>query len=221
MKKITAVLFSLMVALPVSAQLKPASEPSTLEALHKNIRPDASQQIQTEEDNFQNIVQTKRGESQSATQTHRSQLEAKLKNIKDEKKKTTVEQIDQSITDLNNLMTIHYGSVLDKLSEVLKRIISRTDKAQANGKDVTSVRTAIASAQTAITSARVAVAAQVGKTYSINITTSANLKNDVGAARQTLRDDLKKAEDAVKTARDAVHQAATALAQIPDVDKIK
>ena len=150
----------------------------------------------------------------TTVQTRRDELKIKLEKIKDDRKKTTVERIDKNLTDLSNRMTTHYGKVIDQIADVLKRVISRTDTAQANGRDVTAARTAITNGQNAIATARAAVVAQVSKVYSLNITSDTALKSNVGVARQALRDDLKKVGDSVKAARDTVRQATVSLAQI-------
>ena len=51
-------------------------------------------------------------------------------------------------------------------------MVSRADKAEAAGRDVSTVRTAVSGAEAAIASARdTTVAAQAAKTYAIEVTT--------------------------------------------------
>jgi hypothetical protein len=178
-------------------------------------------EIENARENFQKAVQAKRTEMENAVKTQRDELKTKLKNIKDERKESAVDRIDQNITALNAKTTTHYTNVLHQIAGVLSRVGSRTDKAQVNGKDVTAVRTAVSSAQSAITTARAAVVVQTGKTYALNITTDATLKNNIGVARKALRADLKSVENLVKVARESVRQAATTLAQIQGVDEFK
>jgi len=237
-KNILVALLSLAFVFPASAQVTSTSGSSGQERARQeiqNIRTQANQgiqgirqtmreQIQTERENFQKEIEAKRAELQSTVKARNEELKTKLQSVKDERKKTAVERIGQNISDLNSRMTTHYANVLDQIAEVLGRIVSRTDTAQANGKDVTAVRAAITSAQNAISAARAAVTVQTGKAYSMNIsssTVSTALRSDVGVTRQALQADLKTVENAVKAARSAVQQAATTLAQIQGVDELK
>lgn len=230
MKSILALIFSFALVLPVAAQVTSTPGRGVRKNV-QNIRTEAKQEIQgirqaTQEqikgarEDFRKTIETKRTERQAAMQAHRDTLKAKLQAIKDERKKTAVERIDKNLADLNSRMTTHYANVLDQIDDVLNRVVSRTDTAQANGKDATMARTAIMNAQSVITAARTAVVAQVNKVYSMNITGDTTLKSDVGAARQALHDDLKKVNDTVKAARDAVRQAAMSLAQIKGIDEL-
>ncbi|MDO8664354.1 MAG: hypothetical protein Q7K44_02280 [Candidatus Liptonbacteria bacterium] len=235
MKNILIVLFAFMLVFPAAAQVTSTPGRNTQEGIRQNVqnirmqakqeiqnaRQTIQQRIQTEKENFKKTIEAKRVELQSTVQTRRDELKTKLQNIKDARKKAAVERVDKSIADLNSRMTTHYVNVLDQIADVLKRVVSRTDTAQANGKEVTAVRTTITNAENAIAAARVAVSAQVSKTYSINITSDTALRSDVGTTRQALNGDLKKVGDAVRAARDATRQAAVSLAQIQGVDELK
>ncbi len=116
------------------------------------------------------------------------------------------------------------------MDEILKKIASRADKAQAHGRDVSEVKTLIAEAATVIGAARQAILNQSGKTYTIAISatstdagaaTSTALRIDVGRTRQALHADLVKVREMVFAAREAVRKAAVALAQIPKVDELE
>ncbi|MBI2048810.1 MAG: hypothetical protein HYT30_02680, partial [Parcubacteria group bacterium] len=98
---------------------------------------------------------------------------------------------------------------------------SRMEKAEANGRDVSAVKTAIAAAKTAIASARAAIEVQSKKTYDVAISTEDKLRPDVGKAREALRNDLVKVRETVFAARDAVHKAATTLGQVQGVNELE
>ncbi|MEW5805116.1 MAG: hypothetical protein AB1721_00065 [Patescibacteria group bacterium] len=178
-------------------------------------------QIQQRQEEFRAQIQENRAELKTYIEEKRVALKEQLQNIRDERKQAIVERIDQRIDELNQRMTNHFLAVLEKLETVLERIGSRADKAEANGLDVSAVRSAITEAEQAIAAARTAVAEQSGKTYLINITDEENLKADVGQARQALAEDLKAVREVIKSAHDAVRRAAVALAQIPRVDELE
>ena len=160
-------------------------------------------------------VEQKREELKTKVETKREELKQRLDKIKDERKKQVVERIDGQMDALNDRLLKHYLNVLDKLSDVLVKISTRTDKAEERGVDVAAVRTAVDAANSAIVAARSAIETQSGKTYTIQISTEEGLKNDVGKARQALHKDLTAVRLVVKAAHEAVRQAAKTLAQLP------
>ena len=148
-------------------------------------------------------------------ETERESLKIRLEKIKDERKKESVEKIDQRIDALNEKMMRHFSSVLNKLEDMLIKITERADRASVErGLDVSSVRSSIDNAHVVIASARSAIESQLGKTYAVSITTEENLRIDVGKTRQVFGADLAKVRDSVKSAHSAVKDAVVALAQI-------
>ncbi|MBI2409556.1 hypothetical protein HYV30_00755 [Candidatus Kaiserbacteria bacterium] len=184
-------------------------------------REEAQTKIQQVRSDAKARLETARTEVKTKIEAERTELKAKLEKIRDERKKQAVEKIDNQITALSERMSKHYVVLLDKLDGVLERIEARMTKAEANGRDVAPVKEAIAAAKTAIASARSAATVQTGKTYALAISTEANLRPDVGRARDALRTDLEALKKAVFAARDAVHSAATKLGQIQGVDKLE
>jgi len=109
---------------------------------------------QTKREEFKATVEQNRSELRTRVQTEREQLKEKLAAIKDERKKQIVERVAQQLNELNERQTNHLVQVLDKLDTALGRVGTRTDKAEANGRDISSVRTAISAANEAITASR-------------------------------------------------------------------
>lgn len=181
-------------------------------------RERAKEMAEQSREEFKQMMELQREEVKNKIETKREELKTQLKKIKDGKKKTKVEDIDKQLDALNTRLTTHFGDVLDQIQGVLDHIISRTDKAEANGKSVTAVREAIVNAKTSIELARQSVSTQAGKTYSFTISAEENLKSDVGKARKSLHNDLSIVKTAVKTAHQTVKTAATTLAQIPKVN---
>lgn len=176
-------------------------------------------------DQFKSDMNNLRVDVQKKIENERNVLKSKIQGIKDKIKQGAVSRIANSLNNLNQRLTKQFGDLLDKLDQVLSRISSRADKAQARGIDVSTVRTQIQAAETAIGAARDAVKAQAAKTYPISLpdtissSTMSNLRNIVGGVRNTLKSDLTAVQSAIKAARSAVQQAATTLAKIPRVNE--
>lgn len=117
----------------------------------------------------------------------RETFKANLKKIKDEKKQKIVEKLDIRFNEVNAKRTAQMTKHLDKMSEILAKVVGDT-----------------ASASSAIQVARDAVTAQAAKTYVITLTTEKNLKMDVGKVRSQLEADLRSVNELVIAARKAV-----------------
>lgn len=145
---------------------------------------------------------------------NREEFRARLLTIRDAKKKAIVEKTDRRISEINANRTTIMLRHLTKIEEILGRIEARTNTVAASGKDVTTVRTAITKAADAIAAAKTAVNAQAAKTYTIEVTTEANLGSAVSAVRTQFAADLRTAHQAVVTARKSIRNVLTALAKI-------
>lgn len=117
----------------------------------------------------------------------RETFKVNLKKIKDEKKQKIVEKLDTRFNEVNTQRTAQMTKHLDKMSEILTKIIGDTT-----------------SANSAIQVARDAVTVQTAKTYVITISTEDKLKMDVGKVRSQLEADLRAVNELVIAARKAV-----------------
>ncbi len=183
-------------------------------------REDLKAQIQANFLKLKETIAAKREALKTKIAEQKKLLQDKLKQIKDQVKQNRVLRISDRLTALNNLMVDNFLAVLTRLDSISNNIVSRTDKAQSAGLDVTAVRTAISDAQKAISVSREKVQAQAGKTYPVTITTEDKLRMDVEKVRQTLHADLVAVRATVIGARDAVRKAAATLAQINGIDEI-
>ena len=148
--------------------------------------------------------EAKREEVKANVQAKREEIKAKVQSMRDERKKLVVERVQTKLGEVNGRRTDHFLKVLERLSTILDKIQSRTEKAKTEGKNVTAVETAIASARTAISTAQTAVNTQKAKTYEITVTDDTTAKNDVGAITKQLQEDLRVVQDTVAAARNAV-----------------
>ena len=178
-------------------------------------------------------IQQIRSQAQDQIRQIRTEMMTKIDAIKDQVKRTAADRIVARLDHVNQVWTDHFTNVLDKLEDILKKVQSRADKAQANGQDVSAVNIAVQNAESKIVAARSAVADQAKKTYIVDptklpgatsSTTSQNsliskLRDQFKLLRDQLLKDLTTLRDgAMKDARNSVQDAASALSQVPDVD---
>lgn len=192
----------------------------------KQIRAEYQNKIQTERQNAVQLIETKRVETNKILEQKRQEFQnqikqerdvfkqqieknrealmLKIKNFKDEKKKTVAERVDLRLEEINKIQTDHFVAVLDQIEKVLGSIEIQADKMQANGQDVSKVRTAIDSAAKAIADARTAVVVQSKKTYTPTITSETTVQADLKKARESLNSDLKAVREVIKKSHEAV-----------------
>ncbi len=163
-------------------------------------------------------LQLRRKEAIDTYKEEREQFKVKLETIKDQKKKVIVEKLDAGLSERNKNWVDHWTNVLTKLSDILARIKSRADKAQAAGHDIGSVNAAIQAAEDAITSAQTAINNQASKDYVVNISTEKNLGQGVKTTLSQFKTDTKAVLEKVTAAREAVKKALLALVAVKGVD---
>lgn len=144
----------------------------------------------------------------------REKLEERLAKVRDMRKKEVIRRAAEELNRLNERWTKHLSNVVEQLRGVLRRIVTRTEKARAQGLNVEPVLTEIEQAEKAIKNAEEAIRAQAAKTHDITFVTEAELRKATQEARSALFSALRSIRDLVVAARDAVHQAAVTLAQI-------
>lgn len=180
------------------------------------------QQIVANREEFRKQLEEGREEARTTLEQNRAALQQKIAALKDERKKEAVADFSEKTSDLNVRYTDHLTAVVNNIEVILQGIISRTEKASVDGKDVSGVREAITKAEEKIAAARSAIVAQASKTYPIDAAiTDDNAKTEISAVRDGLRKDLQAVKDAVLEARRSVSEAAVALARIQGIDKLE
>ncbi|MBX4205740.1 hypothetical protein KW795_00930 [Candidatus Microgenomates bacterium] len=193
-----------------SSTPKPSGEPTKILSDIKKARELRQKTIET--------TKQKREEAQTKREAARDEFKEKLQTIKDTKKQQIVSKIDENISTLNQKWVDKWNEVLTRLTEILAKIQTRTDKAQANGKDVAQITAAIADTQTAISTAQTAVDAQASKTYTITITSETGLGTDVKTTINSFHNDIKNTRESVEAARKAVGDVLKTLKTIVGED---
>lgn len=161
-------------------------------------------------------------------------LEQKISQISDYSKQSAARKIIKQMEHINLVWTNRFIKVSDQLDASLQKIKSRSEKASANGQDISKTTVAIKKAEVAIATARKEAANQVSKIYMADATKIAQIAStkisqnnlvsqfrvQFKALRGILFLDLTSLRDgAVKDARISVNNALQTLSQVPDVDE--
>ncbi len=215
---LTAILFVMLVPI-VSAQTNSTTEsakpqlrelPKEKQAILKD-RLVAQKVVRKE---YEEMSREKKEEMRAKLQAIREDFREKLAGLKDERKKSIIERVDLNLSTINQNSTNRMNSSIEKLEVLLDKFASRGAILKLEGKDTSEVDNAILAAESAIASAKEAVATQSAKEYVAEISDETTLKNNVGQAVKSLRQDLKIAHDAVKIAKQKVIDVARALAKL-------
>lgn len=230
---LSAITIGLLMVLPVYAQEENAAANAPMERKRielrsaKEITPQtlreafgaAQRELQARRDVFLRQMEAARTETGTKIQEEKQRLAERLGLVRDERKRQIVERINVNLLNVNDRRISETESLLTEIEDVLMRIISRRDKAAANGFDVGTVDGAIGAADAAIESARAAIEEQARRTYIINVTDEATLREKIASIRTAIFEDLRRVREAVRAAHDAVRRAALALAQNPRIDE--
>lgn len=178
------------------------------------------QELEQEKEAARQSLDSARKAAKSKMDELKAKFQQEVSKVKDESKKQIATHLDEQMNQLNVKWTDHFNNVLDQLSAVLAKIKLRTDKAEANGSDVSAVRTAIQNAQNAIDNARTAVQTQAQKSYTATFQSEQQLGSAFKTTRDALHKDLTNLRDnIIKNAREAVKSALQALKGVPKVDE--
>lgn len=184
---------------------------------------------QERSDAVKQAIEDKREAAEEKVQEIREAARQRISDIKDAKKQEAANKIVAQLARVNKVATEHFASVLDELDAILQKIQSRAEKARSGGQDVSSVLSAIATAQGSIAKARTAVESQASKVYVIDLSSTATddpQESLIATLRQQFQDlhtqlktDLTALRDGPMTdARKAVQVALQALKSVPKVD---
>lgn len=158
-----------------------------------NVKP-AVQAIRKEaQEERKEKMEVARAEMKTKEEARRAELKEKLKVVRSEAKVKLVTQIDAKLAATNERVTAGMTAQLTKLGDILVRVSENGGSAV----DVDAAKATIATAQAAVD-------VQVGKTYTISITSEEKLRADVGAVEKQMRSDLEAVQKLVKAAKEAV-----------------
>lgn len=177
----------------------------TIKATIETRREEIKANMETRREEWKQKMEERKAEWEA----RREELKTKLAEFKDRKKAEIAARIAENLNSLNERITNHFSDVLVKLTDIMIRV-SAGDVDGDGATDITAANAAIVDAQASVD-------AQAVKTYSVEVSTEATVKVDVGNARQQLHGDLKAVWELVKSAREAVRQAASHIDK-PEVE---
>jgi DNA repair exonuclease SbcCD ATPase subunit len=225
---------------PATKQKLQEIEQRRIQAIKNFATTTAKQRLEAvEQKNTQAAEKIKalREQVQEKIKNVREKVQQKITEIRDKQKQRQTQQIIKQLEHLNQVWIDHLTKLLNHYDAVLEKIKTRTDKAAANGNDVSAADAAIQAAKTAILSGRTAVETQAKKTYMPDLTAVnsgvassttptgqnqmiKNLRDQFKTLKEQLQKDLFDLRDgAIKNARTAVQNALQALSKVPKVDE--
>lgn len=152
-------------------------------------------------------IEAKLRATKTEMEKKRLELKENLKKISDTRKQTAVENIDKKIEERNSHWVTHWNNVLTRLLAVVTKIEAKSAELASNGKDVSSITTAVTKAKTDITAAQQAVLTQSGKTYTLTIGSEETLGSNVRKVVTQFHTDVKLVIELINTARKSVSDA--------------
>lgn len=168
---------------------------------------------------------------QQQRQKMKSDLLSKINLIEDKQKKYLATKITNEMDNTHELWLDHFYSVLSDLDSIVGKIKTRSQKAASNGKDVSSVESAVAKAENSLQVAKSVLDSQAEVIYIVDVnlitkTVSLNqdlllstLRNQFKILSSNMEDNINSIKDgAMKDARNDVREAFLVLADVPDVD---
>lgn len=127
----------------------------------------------------------------------------------------TAARFSRLLAERNKRLTDLYTSHLRRLSAILDKIENHMNRLQEAGAEVDDVNEAIEPAREAISQGMAKVNDQVGKTYTVDLSSAENVGQALKSALQAFREDhTKLREAAIVPAREAVRAALAALSKV-------
>lgn len=190
---------------PVFAQ--DATPTSTRRERGEERREERREQFATRTAERREAIQDRLAEHREQLASRAAELKARLAAFKDRRKAALVEKISNVLNKINEKRTNAMRRHLEKMSELLGKLVDRVANKGGQGKDTSQVDSAIASASAAIASASAAVDAQALKDYTITISSESAARVNAKVARDKLHTDLQAVRKLVVAAKQAVANA--------------
>ena len=197
-----------------SAEINSTTDSARLESIKERLMV---RKIARED--LQKLMLMRKEAKSSEIQAKRDEFKTKLAELKDQRKKLTVERIDTRLSTINENGVQRFSLAIEKLEKLLDKFSQRVQVAKNEGKNTIEAEAAVTAAELAINDAKEAVATQSAKDYTAAIIDENTLKNNVGQKVSGLEHDLKSVFATVKTAKQKVMDVARAVAKLRSIEK--
>lgn len=187
------------------------AQDTTINTQTTDIVRDSLSDTREERDAIREEFRARRAEAEENLVARRAEFQERLQEIRNERKQQILERLAANQERINSRWVEHLNNTLARLSELLAKVDSRAQAAEANGADVSDVVAAIEEAEGAIVAAQAAVDEQAGKVYVPEFDSETTLGADVRAGLASMREDLRATMDEVKAARAEVVDAISLL----------
>lgn len=142
-------------------------------------------------------------------QTPKIQLQQRLKTFRNRVKAERVNRINSILITVNTNKTAALLSQLAVMQSIIERLQTKIIDIQKNGKDISTLQSALETAKNDISYAKTAVQLQKEKDYTLSISSEATAKNDIQTIRNGLQSDLEAMQKVVQNAKQALIHAIT------------
>lgn len=138
-------------------------------------------------------------------------LKERLAKFRDKIKAQRVERINSNLNKVSENRINAYKKHYETLLQLLTKIEDKINEAEKNGKDMTSAKSALATARTELDKAKAAIDAQAEKDYTVIVSDEATVRSDAQTARGLLATDIKSVHELVITARKSLKDVITSF----------
>lgn len=136
-----------------------------------------------------------------------AELKTRLQTFKDQQKAAIAERINNTLDKINQNQTAQMKKHLKLMSTILDKLENRVNSNTPDIKNSAGAKDAIDTARLAIASASAAVTDQEKKTYLIQATSEAKLRQEAKTQRDLLHSDLQEVRKMVIAAKQAIANA--------------
>lgn len=184
-------------------------------------RREMKKEIKNTRQEFQEKLAIKREENREILIKNKEDLKLRLQTIKDENKQSTVLNINENITKINERATDRLSNLISTIEEILEKIENKINIAKEQNLDTSPLELSIDEAKTKITETKNLIEIQAGKIYKIEVTNELNLRDEIKDIRNTFNDDLKNLQNKVRETHSFTRISAQKLGELLNTQEDK